>query len=218
MLGLKCLSKGRACHGGNAKFSLPVHGKPGGWTARIHPDCCRSGWHLCSLMGLERFFVHKYPRRSCEIYLAEGEGSGNGDWMKRAFTRVRLLRKLRLNKRTLRKSELDRFDYHLDRMCDSEELSRSEFARLRRLSALQRLLVTFGCLLRFSVWQTGCGSYNYHDNCLGRVLWSVSDSLYYKSKPSSRWHMLCGFGNHALRFMAHRMGLTEGEAEALRQF
>lgn len=87
----KVLIKGRSCHGGDKKWSLPRGGKPGDWLELPEgefPVCCECGFHLTTEPN--KWFV-----LGASVFEAEGGGQKDSDGSdKTAFQRARLLRRV----------------------------------------------------------------------------------------------------------------------------
>ena len=82
----KVLVDGRACHGGEYRYSLPTDGGPGAWTEQAEdPLVCRRGYHLTTK-------PMEWAKVGMRVFEATGVGMYSFDRDKFAFERVRLIR------------------------------------------------------------------------------------------------------------------------------
>jgi hypothetical protein len=84
----KVLVDGKSNHGGNLEWYLPKNGKPGKWhSVKGKISKCSNGLHLTEK-------PYEWFKWQCDIYIAEGKGSNEGDEIKTAFRSARLIKKI----------------------------------------------------------------------------------------------------------------------------
>jgi hypothetical protein len=84
----KVLVDGKSNHGGNMEWDLPKNGKPGKWhSVKGKISKCSNGLHLTEK-------PYEWFKWQCDIYIAEGKGSNEGDEIKTAFRSARLIKKI----------------------------------------------------------------------------------------------------------------------------
>jgi hypothetical protein len=81
------LVDGKSNYGGNLEWDLPKNGKPGKWhSVKGKISQCNNGLHLTTK-------PYEWFQWKCDIYIAEGKGSSEGDEAKTAFRSARLIKK-----------------------------------------------------------------------------------------------------------------------------
>lgn len=92
----KVLLDGKACHGGDLEYSLPVQQpdgswQPGEWHTMSDSELvmCKSGFHVTTAVGL-----HKWWKAGADVYLAELGDHRLADGEKVASSAIRLMKRL----------------------------------------------------------------------------------------------------------------------------